>query len=113
MPDGFSCLLVCVSVVADKQDCDWQTTRVGTAWCVLAEFTVQVLPGDSVVVATDGLLDNIFLSEVAAAAAQLRRQGSNCSDVAMKLADFAHSKKNIWSAFLPVSKVCCLLCLPD
>lgn len=57
----------------------------------MQRYTVTLLPGDSVVVATDGMLDNVFNSEVAAAVTLLRHQGHKCSEVAKKLADLAHS----------------------
>ncbi|KAL3131465.1 hypothetical protein ABBQ38_007773 [Trebouxia sp. C0009 RCD-2024] len=53
-------------------------------------YTIELKPGDSVVVATDGLLDNIFPTELAATATRLRRQGNQCSDVAKKLAELAY-----------------------
>ena len=52
---------------------------------------MELRPGDSVVVATDGLLDNIFPEELAATATRIRRQGNQCSDVAKKLAELAYS----------------------
>ena len=62
-----------------------------TIWCVLQRYSVGLLPGDSVVVATDGMLDNVFESEVAAAVTTLRHQGHKCSEVAKKLSEIAHS----------------------
>ena len=43
------------------------------------------------VVATDGMLDNVFESEVAAAVTLLRSQGETSAEVAKKLSELAHS----------------------
>ena len=56
----------------------------------MQRYSVGLLPGDSVVVVTDGMLDNLFGSEVAATVTTLRHQGYTCSQVAEKLAELAH-----------------------
>ena len=42
------------------------------------------------VVATDGMLDNIFDTDVAAAVTMLKRRNASCSDMAKELATLAH-----------------------
>ena len=50
---------------------------------------MALLAGVSVVVGTDGLLDNIFDEETAAAATRFRQGGDSCQAVAKQLAELA------------------------
>ena len=56
----------------------------------LQNYTVDVLPGDIVVVGTDGLLDNVFDTATAASVTKFRDDGNDCHQAADSLAELAH-----------------------
>ena len=57
----------------------------------MQRYSVELLPGDSVVVGTDGLLDNMFEKETAAYVTLLRQSG-NSQAAAQQLAELAHCR---------------------
>lgn len=57
----------------------------------LQTCSVELLAGDSVVVGTDGLFDNLFDWETAAAVLMFQKAGDSSQEVAEQLAKLAHA----------------------
>lgn len=55
-------------------------------------FSVEVKPGDAVVLGTDGLLDNVYPEETATIVSQIKARGDRPHVAASALAEFARMR---------------------
>ena len=62
---------------------------------------MELLAGDSVVVGTDGLFDNVFDWETAAAVSMFKKAGDSSQLVAEQLAKLAHMNANMTEGDTP------------